>query len=117
MRLKNSHHVFTTSFGFTVNQTWSVVAIIISLNLLFIAGLCVPSSRLYPFGPLFDQAFTEADDQSTSLNLTSSFVFYGISHNVVFVSKCILHMNAFIVYILSNILDKQQWSYFILYGS
>ena len=117
MRLKSSHHVFTTSFGFTVNQTWSVVAIIVSLNLLFITGLCVPYSRLYPFGPGLDQAFTEADDQHTSLNLTSSFVFYGISHDIVFVSKCILHMNAFIVYILSNILDKQQWSYFILYGS
>lgn len=99
MRLKSSHHVFTTSFGFAVSQTWFVVAIIVSLNLLFIAGLCVPSSRLYPFGPVFsDQAFTEADDQSTSLNLKSSFVFYGISHNTVFVSECILHMNVFIVY-------------------
>ena len=69
------------------------------INLLFIAGLCIPSSRLYPFGPVSsDQAFTGADDQSTSLNLKNSFVFYGISHNTVFVSECILHMNVFIVY-------------------
>uniref|UniRef100_A0A1X7VHY5 Sushi domain-containing protein n=1 Tax=Amphimedon queenslandica TaxID=400682 RepID=A0A1X7VHY5_AMPQE len=58
------------------------------LLLLFQSCLSVPISRFYDFaGSTGDQTFTNVDDQSTSLNLQSNFVFYGTNFSTVFINN------------------------------
>ncbi|XP_003391519.1 PREDICTED: sushi, nidogen and EGF-like domain-containing protein 1, partial [Amphimedon queenslandica] len=61
--------------------------LLLFLSLLLQSCLSVPISRFYAYGESTDETFTNVDDESTFLNLTSNFVFYGTNFSTVFINN------------------------------